>query len=138
MRVLVVAIILCVFVAPIAAQTPAANEAAKHIHKGNVKIALGVALVAAGAFMVPITSVRTPDQPTGRERRLGLEMGLMGFGGGLILWGAQQRLIAARPQTHIGVTLGRGHSADCSKLVTSISHPMVPSSSGRTVLKVKR
>jgi hypothetical protein len=92
---------------PVAAQSRAgSDDRSSQLRKGAIKIWTGVALLGAGAFILPITA-----DPDHRARGPALETGL-GFaaaGTGLIWWGVQERRQAerARSRTTFRVVAGR-------------------------------
>ena len=107
MKTIVVAVLLSLLAAPTAAQQLAADQAAAPIQRGNVKIGIGVALVGAGAFILPITSTSprvSHDGPT-----VGVGLGLTALGSCLVWWGAKERRQAVRPQTTFRVVVGRNN-----------------------------
>jgi hypothetical protein len=79
----------------------ATDKARDQIHRGNVKIAVGVGLAVAGLLAGPLS--------TGTDKEAqhdGIGGGMAAVGMGLIVWGVKQRLDALKPQTTLGFTLG--------------------------------
>jgi hypothetical protein len=98
------ALTTAVLILTLAATTLSAQTAIPQPPAGRTKIWLGVGLLTAGAFILPITS----NEPV-RSPRLETGVGLMTGGGVLLFWGFQETRKGRQPQKAIGVTLGRSH-----------------------------
>jgi hypothetical protein len=87
-----------------AAQSTPTKDRAEVLREARVKMWGGAALIAAGAFMIPITDVgRTSGSPTYIE-----EFALISGGGALMYWGfRQQRQALQQPSTTFGMTVGK-------------------------------
>ena len=95
--------VLATFAAtPAVAQQGGGQAALKR--KGDIKTWVGVGLMGVGAFTLPGTV-----SPTGNNQGdppwVGL--GLLTAGGGILLWGFQDKRRAVQPNTTVGVTVGR-------------------------------
>jgi hypothetical protein len=97
-----IAIILIVSLAPavFAESQPTIDQA--RMHKGQMLTRVGIGLVVAGAIVLPMTATKGED-----NTHVWTGLGLFGGGGALLLWGASEKRQASRPQTTIGVSLGR-------------------------------
>lgn len=93
---LLLAFLLCSH--PAAAQSLSPAQQAQ-LQRGTAKIAVGAALIGAGAFMMPITSVGRAEPGAGA--------GLIVAGTGVVLWGMRDRYKATRPQLTFGAGTGR-------------------------------
>lgn len=82
------------------------DQTRTQLHRGNVKIWIGTALVVTGALIVPATAAN--GDPNTTE----MTVGLVTIGTGtLLVWsGFQQRRRAVRPYTGFGLVLGRQKS----------------------------
>lgn len=87
-----------------AGQTPQTKTQERAIRQGRTKIWTGIAMVAAGAVMLPITSSGSDSRD---ETKTVTALGLMGVGSGVIYWGFWQQQKAVRPSNAFGVTVGR-------------------------------
>ena len=73
--------------------------------KGRLKIWTGVALVAGGAVLMPVTTVHVNHGGNDATRLAGTAMI---FGGGTLVWfGFQDQRTALRPNTAFAVIIGR-------------------------------
>ena len=72
--------------------------------KGDIKTWVGAGLMGVGAFTLPGTV-----GPTGRNDGdpPWVGIGLLTAGGGILLWGFQDKRNAVQPNTTVGVTVGR-------------------------------
>ena len=80
----------------------ASDPTNEQIHRGNIKIGIGIASVIAGVCLLPQTQSRTSRSNQNEV----LAAGLVGTGFTLIAWGAWQRQHKPSPQTTVGVTVG--------------------------------
>jgi len=94
-------LILLTNTAAFAEQIPA--DQAPPLHKSSRKIWIGAGLAGAGAFILPITATRTPNQSPATAV---VGVGFIGVGSGLIWLGTQERRRAMLPQTTVDVFLG--------------------------------
>jgi len=76
------------------------------LHRSSRKIWIGVGLISAGALILPITNINNEVSPP-TPARTGVGLGLVAVGGGLVWFGSVERHKAVRPQTNIGVMVGR-------------------------------
>lgn len=85
---------------PTAAAGAVQDRALRH---ARIKIWTGIAMVAAGAVLLPITS-----SGDGRsETSVTTGVGLMAVGSGVMYWGFSEQRRAVRPSISFGVTVGR-------------------------------
>jgi hypothetical protein len=101
---LVVVFLMSLFASSAFAQG-ASDPTNEQIHRGNVKIGVGIASVAAGLLL--LTPTRTQTRTSRPNQNEGPAAGLVGTGFVLIAWGAWQRQhTPSSPQTTLGVTVG--------------------------------
>jgi hypothetical protein len=107
MRSTVLAILLALFTSEAAiAQPPtAANQAA--LRTARIKIWTGIALMSAGALVLPLTTAAQSRKGEPGDGALMGSLGLIGVGGGVVVWGFTQQRQVLQPSTAFGVTLGR-------------------------------
>jgi hypothetical protein len=106
MRTLAVVALISIMCPTLAAGQPAKQAAAtqdRAIRHARIKIWTGIAMVATGAVLLPITS--TSDGPSGTAQATAV--GLMATGSGVIYWGFSEQRKAVRPSTSFGITVGR-------------------------------
>ena len=103
MRTLALVLLLALaYPSPSAGQTQN-DQQQQAIKKGRLKVWTGVAMIAAGAAIIPITAVDSGDSGNAAA----LSVGLIGIGGTLIYLGSRQQQKAVRPSTTFGVVVGR-------------------------------
>ncbi|HEX7797294.1 MAG TPA: hypothetical protein VF456_23190 [Vicinamibacterales bacterium] len=100
---LVVVLLITLFASSAFAQG-ASDPTNEQIHRGNVKIGVGIASVAAGLFL--LTPGQTRAARSEQNQNEVLAAGVVGTGFVLITWGAWQRQHKPSPQTTLGVTVG--------------------------------
>ena len=107
MRSIVLTILLALFTCEVTtAQSVIPPRQATAVRGARIKIWTGIALLSAGAVMVPLTAANTSRGPAGNGVVVG-SVGLIGVGSGLVYWGFRQQQKAVRPSTTFGVSLGR-------------------------------
>ena len=77
------------------------------LRKANRKIALGLALMGAGALAAPLTAMARRDGDPGGPA-MNVSSGMISVGSGVTWWGATERRRALQPQTAIRVDISRG------------------------------
>ena len=102
MKHLVVAALMLLFCTPNALAQQETPEQKALIHRGNVKIWIGIVLVGVGAAVGPLTAA--PADPT-TTRAIGLVTVMTGAT--VIAWGSHDRYKAFHPETTVDITLGR-------------------------------
>ena len=103
--------VLILAAAPAFAQQTDHRAALKR--KGSIKVWVGAGLVGAGALALPLTAVAHTPSRDYRPPLIGV--GLMATGGSLIWFGVQDQRKAMRPQTTIGVVIGRTSAVQIRK-----------------------
>ena len=99
-------IVLCVLLATSQALAQQTRNNEEELRKANRKITIGLALMGAGALAAPLTALaRRQGDPGGPT--MNVSIGMIFVGGGVAWWGATERRRALRPQTAIGVDVGR-------------------------------
>jgi hypothetical protein len=107
-----IAMMLCVVAvsATTFAGPPESEErAAAHARRGKVKLTVGVALAAAGAWTLPVTGVRPNglgNDSSGGGPQIWAGLGLIAAGSGLVWSGVSDRR-RAQPQLTLRVVAGR-------------------------------
>jgi hypothetical protein len=106
MRSFVLTLLLALLTCEVATAQPAVPASqATAVRSARIKIWTGIAMMSAGAVVLPVTganSSRDPDSGVVLS-----SLGLIGVGSGLVYWGFRQQQKAAQPSTAFGVTLGR-------------------------------
>ena len=106
-----IAIVLVILVAILAypeaatAQPPTVASQASALHAARVKIWTGIALLSAGALLIPITAIG-PNEPPREDLALA-SVGLAAAGSGIMYWGFRQQQKTVNPSLRAGVTFGR-------------------------------
>ena len=104
MRTLAVTMLVALFGTNVFAQQPQVDQTTAQIHRGTVKIRLGIGLAIVGTALMVVPT--TP--PSSETHKLDAPAAAMVVGGfGLIAWGAKERRQAVHPQTTLGVMVGR-------------------------------
>ena len=80
------------------------RQKTSQLHKGRVKMWTGVALLAAGLFVIPLPAVG-PTKSGYKPSPVGVE--LAAAGGSLIWWGVRDQQKSQTPNTKFGVIVGR-------------------------------
>jgi hypothetical protein len=103
---LVLLVILLATAQPLAQQSTNSHTT-DQLRKANRKIAIGLALMGAGALAAPLTALARRDGDPGGPA-MDVSIGMIVVGSGVTWWGATERRRALQPQTTIGVDVGRG------------------------------
>lgn len=85
-------------------QQPTNEQKAQQLRSGNRKIVIGLAMIAIGGLVAPLTALNS-DEPEGPT--MAASVGTMIVGSGVVWWGATERRRAIQPQTTIGFLYGR-------------------------------
>jgi anaerobic C4-dicarboxylate transporter len=99
-RVAAIVILLIVTAFPCAAQ-----QRDERLRSANRKINIGLVMIGAGALIAPLTAIN--DGAHNDSTMMTTGIGLIVVGSGVVWSGAIERRRALRPQTTIGVSIGR-------------------------------
>lgn len=96
--------LLCISLtmAPVSAQ---AEQSPQRTHPGRAKIWIGAALIGTGVLVIPLSAAASEHTRYSHSEVIGFS--LISAGGVMLWWGFSDRRKASRPQTNLGVTLGR-------------------------------
>ena len=103
-----IAVVLVAIVATFAATPALAQQAGGQAalkRKGDIKTWVGVGLMGVGAFTLPGSVSPAGTRNDGDPPWVGI--GLLTTGGGILLWGFQDKRKAMQPNTTVGVRIGR-------------------------------
>ena len=93
---------------PAAAQSSQnATDSTAALNRGKAKILAGAIMMGVGAVVVPVTAAR---DGVSDGAAFGTGLSLMGTGSALVWWGVQQQRHALRPNTSVGVIVGRSNA----------------------------
>lgn len=99
-RIVGIAVLLIVMASPCAAQ-----QRDGQLRSANRKITIGLVMMGAGTLIAPLTAIN--DGRYNQSTIMTTGIGLIVVGGGVASWGMMERRRALRPQTTIGVFIGR-------------------------------
>lgn len=109
MKTVIAVSLLVVFATTSASAQPtvANQDATAEIHRGKLKIWIGLGLIGAGVLVTPMTAAAGNSAPGYDPVVAGV--GLVVLGGAMVLWGVHDQRKAVQPQTTFRVFLGRAN-----------------------------
>ena len=85
------------------------DPAARQVQAGRTKVWIGVAAIAAGALIVPVTNTNGNHDPGNAS--IAASLGLVAGGSVLLWYGFHQQQAAVRPSTGFAFGVSRGGGA---------------------------